>query len=81
MYEGAVWETALFASRHKLDNSLILDRNHKIILGDTEDLLELEPISEKWAAFGWDVSSVDGHSIPELLELLKKLKHRMVDLR
>ncbi len=75
MYEGAVWETALFASHHKLDNLVwILDRNHKIILGDTEDLLELEPIADKWAAFGWDVFSVNGHSIPELLEAFEKTK-------
>ena len=56
MYEGALWETALFASHQKLDNLIcVLDRNHKIILGDTEDLLELEPIQDKWASFGWEV--------------------------
>ena len=75
MYEGAVWETALFASHHKLDNLVwVLDRNHKIILGDTEDLLELEPIADKWSAFGWDVFSVNGHSIQELLEAFEKTK-------
>ena len=77
MYEGALWETALFASHHKLDNLIcVLDRNHKIILGDTEDLLELEPIQDKWASFGWDVFKVNGHSITELLDVFERTKEK-----
>jgi len=67
MYEGSIWESALFASHYSLDNLVvILDRNHKIILGDTEDLLKLEPIEEKWKSFGFEVSSVDGHNLKSL---------------
>jgi len=74
MYEGSVWESAMFASHHKLDNLiLILDRNHKIILGDTEDLVELEPIDKKWESFGFEVINVDGHSFSELIEAFSRV--------
>ena len=67
MYEGSIWESALVAAHQKLDNLVVvLDRNRKIILGDTEDLVMLEPISDKWEAFGFHVETVDGHSFPEL---------------
>ena len=74
MYEGSVWETALFAAHHKLDNLiLILDRNRRIILGDTEDLVRLSPIGEKWKAFGWETHTVDGHSIDELQQVFTEV--------
>ena len=74
MYEGSVWETALFASQQKLDNLiLILDRNHKIILGDTEDLVKLSPVDEKWESFGWETHTVDGHSVEELQKVFKEV--------
>ena len=67
MYEGSTWESALFASHHGLDNVvLIIDRNRKIILGDTEDLMRLEPVSEKWEAFGWAVTRANGHDFASL---------------
>ena len=69
MYEGCIWESAMFASHNKLDNLVvILDRNHKIILGDTEDMLALEPINKKWESMGWHVIEADGHSYRSLLE-------------
>jgi len=69
MYEGSTWESILFAAHNKLDNLIVvLDRNHKIILGDTEDMLGLDPIDEKWRACGWHVLSADGHSFDSLLE-------------
>jgi transketolase len=68
-YEGSVWESALFAAHHELDNLIvILDRNRKIILGDTEDLLPLDPVEKKWEAFGWKTVTVDGHSFESLME-------------
>ena len=70
-YEGQLWESALFASHYELDNLIfIVDRNHLIILGDSEDCLKLEPLEKKWEAFGWDTYCVDGHSYGELLEAL-----------
>jgi transketolase len=68
MYEGSVWESAMFAAHNNLDNLIVvIDRNRKIILGDTEDVLRLEPIREKWESFGWNASVVDGHSYEDLL--------------
>jgi len=71
MYEGSVWESALFASHNNLDNlTVILDRNRKIILGDTENLTRLEPVNRKWESFGWETYTVNGHSHDELLSAL-----------
>lgn len=68
MYEGSTWESALFCSHHNLDNLIvIIDRNNKIILGDTEECMQLNPIKEKWESFGFFVVEVDGHSIEELI--------------
>ena len=68
MYEGSIWESALLASQKKLDNLIIiLDRNNKIILGDTEDCVALNPIEDKWKSFGFHTISVDGHSFGDLL--------------
>ncbi len=73
MYEGSVWESALFASHHSLDNIIvILDRNRNIILGDTEDCLALEPIKEKWISFGFHADEVDGHSVADLIDKFNK---------
>ena len=74
MYEGSTWESALFSAHHDLDNLiLVLDRNRKIILGDTEDCLALDPIKQKWESFGFCVQEVNGHSIRDLLEAFSKI--------
>lgn len=74
MYEGSIWESALGAAHRKLDNLIvIIDRNRKIILGDTEDLTKLEPIAEKWDAFGFHTITVNGHSFRELLEAFSQI--------
>lgn len=73
MYEGSTWESALFAAHNRLDNLVVIvDRNRKIILGDTEDLVALEPIAAKWESFGWMTTAVDGHSCGELIDALKE---------
>ena len=66
--EGQVWEAAMSAPHHGLDNLVaIVDRNR--IQNDrwTDEVMTLEPLGDKWRAFGWDVVEVDGHSVPELL--------------
>ena len=69
LYEGSIWESALVAAHRELDNLIvILDRNRRIILGDTEELVRLESIAQKWEAFGFHTVTVNGHSFPELLE-------------
>lgn len=65
--EGVVWETALFAAANNLDNLIvIIDRNWFQANMETENLIPMEPLAEKWQAFGWDVQRVDGHSAPTL---------------
>jgi len=65
--EGSVWEAAMAAAHYKLDNLVgIIDRNGLQISGSTEDVMALEPMDEKWHAFGWHVVKVDGHDIPSL---------------
>ncbi|MEP6993839.1 MAG: transketolase [Acidobacteriota bacterium] len=60
--EGAVWEAAQFAAHHRLSQlAVIVDANGQQALGYTRDVLDLEPLSERWGAFGWDVHELDGH--------------------
>ena len=61
--EGSVWEAAMFAAHHRLNNLVaIVDLNGQQALGYTKDVISLEPLEERWRAFGWDVRSVDGNS-------------------
>ena len=74
MYEGSIWESALFVSSQNLKNLvIIIDRNNKIILGDTEDLVKLEPIQDKWESFGFGVKRVNGHSHEEIINSINDL--------
>lgn len=72
--EGSVWEAAMSAAHYKLDNLVgIIDRNKLQISGRTEDVMGLEPLSDKWISFGWEVVEVDGNNIEELLKTFKSL--------
>jgi transketolase len=65
--EGSVWEAAMFAAHQRLSNLVaIIDVNGQQALGHTRDVLDLEPLAERWRAFGWDAHDVDGHD-PDLL--------------
>jgi transketolase len=65
--EGSVWEACLVASAYRLNNLIaIVDRNRFQANMRTEDLIPLEPLCLKFAAFGWNVETVDGHSFVEL---------------
>jgi transketolase len=62
-HEGSIWESAMFAAHRKLGNLVaIVDRNGLCVTGHTEAVVSIEPIEEKWRAFGWDATRVDGHS-------------------
>ena len=62
--EGAIWEAALFAAHHRLDNLIaIVDYNKIQSLGAVKDVLDLEPLGQKWEAFGWAVREIDGHDV------------------
>lgn len=65
--EGTTWEAALVANHHQLDNlTVVIDRNKIQSLAGTEETLKLEPLEEKWKAFGWEVEVVDGHDFKSL---------------
>lgn len=67
--EGQVWEAAMAASHYNLTNLIVfVDRNRLMIDGQTEDVMKLEPLDEKWKAFGFIVKRVGGHSFKELSE-------------
>lgn len=67
--EGSVWEAAMAGANYKLDNLFaIIDRNGLQISGRTEEVMALENFAEKWAAFGWDVTEIDGHDIQVMLD-------------
>ena len=72
--EGQIWEAAMSAAHHGLGNLVaIVDRNQLCIDGFTEDVMSVEPIDERFAAFGWDTYRVDGHDVPALLEVFAAL--------
>jgi transketolase len=71
--EGSVWEAAMVASHHKLDNMIaIVDRNRLSLDGPTEEILTLEPLAEKWRSFGWSAIEVNGHDFRQLFEGLEQ---------
>ena len=63
--EGSVWEAALCAAKHRLSNLVVLiDYNKQQSYGTTWEVLDLEPLADKWRAFGFAVAEVDGHPSP-----------------
>ncbi|MGB9613464.1 MAG: transketolase, partial [Candidatus Margulisiibacteriota bacterium] len=71
--EGQIWEAAMTASHHKLDNlTAIVDHNKYQIDGKVEEIKSLQPFAEKWKAFGWNVLSCDGHNMAQIIESLEK---------
>jgi transketolase len=70
--EGSNWEAAMAGAHYKLDNLVgIIDRNRLQISGTTEEVMGLEPLEDKWAAFGWNVVSIDGNDMEALVEALE----------
>ena len=69
--EGQVWEAALGAVAQKLDNLVaMIDRNHLKSQGVVDDAKPLDPLPEKWAAFGWHTVAVDGHDLRQICDAL-----------
>ncbi len=76
MNEGDVWEAAMFASHHKLDNLVgIIDYNKIQALGRTNEVVNLEPLAQKWSAFGWEVREIDGHNFEEIINTLENIPY------
>jgi len=69
--EGSIWEAAMAARHYKLSNlTAFCDRNRMMIDGPTEKIMSLEPLADKWAAFGWKVRRVNGHDFDELADAI-----------
>jgi transketolase len=75
--EGSVWEAVMEAAHYKLDNLVaIIDNNRLQIDGKTEDVMKVEPIDEKYKAFGWDVIAINGHDMRQVVFGLEEAKRR-----
>ncbi|PIR41130.1 MAG: transketolase [Candidatus Yanofskybacteria bacterium CG10_big_fil_rev_8_21_14_0_10_46_23] len=72
---GNLWEAAMFAGKYKLSNLTgIVDRNNIQIDGMTEDIMPLEPLREKYEAFGWHVMDIDGHNMEAIVDAVQEAK-------
>lgn len=80
--EGETWEAAMFAAHHKLDNlTVIVDYNKTQAMGKVNEILNIEPLEQKWKAFGFETMIADGHDLKVLIKSMKgrrKLKPRVV---
>ena len=73
--EGQIWEATMFAAHYKLDNlCLIVDNNGLQIDGAVKDVMNTMPYPSKFRAFGWNVISVDGHNVEEILAAFEKAR-------
>ncbi|EHP84008.1 transketolase [Methanotorris formicicus] len=73
--EGQVWEAAMAAAHYKLDNLIgFVDRNRLQIDGNTEEVMALGDLKEKFKAFGWDVFEIDGHNFEEIINTVEEAK-------
>ncbi len=73
--EGQTWEAIMSAKKFKLDNLVnIIDRNNIQIDGFTKDIMPLKPLKQKYEAFGWQVITMNGHNITQIINTLTKAK-------
>jgi transketolase len=71
--EGETWEAALAAAHFETDNLCVfLDRNNAQVDGPTDEVMNLEPLTDKWKAFGWRVEEIDGHDFSEILDYMQR---------
>lgn len=75
LQEGLIWEAAMLAAHYKLDNlTAFIDYNGLQIDGRNEDVLSVDPVTDKFKAFGWNVLNIDGHSLKEIIDSINKAK-------
>ena len=73
--EGQIWEAAMSAAQFKLDNlTAIVDNNGIQLSGFNKDVMGIEPLTDKWAAFGWKVFDINGHDLARVIDTLEKAK-------
>ena len=74
--EGSIYEAAMAAHQYGLDNLIaMIDRNHLQISGDTEHVMALDSIGERWSAFGWDVVSMNGDSMHDIVQTFSNMEY------
>jgi transketolase len=79
MDEGTTWESALFANHFNLNNLIVVvDRNRLQSLTTTEETIKLEPLLDKWEAFGWQTYEINGHSYSEIMNLLESINDKQL---
>jgi len=72
--EGSIWESAMSASKHKLDNlNVFIDYNKMQSYGATSEVMNLEPLADKWRSFGFQVMEANGHDVDDLKSIVKEL--------
>lgn len=75
--EGSIYEAAMAGSKYKLDNLVaIIDRNHLQISGDTENVMPIDSIRERWSAFGWDVIDMNGDSMEDIVKTFDAIDYQ-----
>ncbi|HEX2788420.1 MAG TPA: transketolase [Ignavibacteria bacterium] len=75
LQEGQIWEAVMTAAHHKIDNiTYIIDKNDCQIDNRVQNVLNLDPIADKFAAFNWKVYEIDGHNMQEVIDTLKEAK-------
>lgn len=80
MQEGQIWEAAMFAAHHKVDNLIsTIDYNGRQIDGDVDNVMSLGDLRAKWEAFGWDVLETEGNDLNYVLDTLEEAKTRTGD--
>ena len=73
LLDGQVWEAAMAAARYTLDNLIaIIDYNRLQIDGTNAEVMEVEPLADKWRAFGWHVQEIDGHNVQAILDSIEQ---------
>lgn len=75
-HEGSVWESAMFAGHHKLNNLIaIIDHNGLSASDHLDQYLSLRPLDKKWSSFGWEVIRMNGHSIAQILKVFERVRN------
>lgn len=75
MNEGSIWEAALFAPKHRLKNLIgIIDFNKWQATGRSQEIMQIDPLKDKWESFGWEVWEIEGHDHGQILETFQKVR-------
>jgi len=75
LQEGQIWESAMFAAHHKVDNLIVtVDWNGQQIDGPNDEVIGLGDLNAKWSSFGWDVLTMDGHNFQSMIDTLNEAK-------